>query len=137
MHTDMKQLSLAVSAGPATIHGTDWGGINVAHIQFPKGTDPRPLFVGLPRDMCEAPHWGLVLKGSVHVRYGDGKEEVVRAGEVYYWPPGHVVWVDEDYEAVEFSPADEMNQTLSHLRTKLAAMASQPSAASAQPSAVH
>lgn len=139
MHMNMKELSLAVDAGAATIHGQDWAGINVAHIQFPKGTDARPLLAGLPGDMCQAPHWGLVLKGSIHVKYGDGKEEIVRAGEVYYWPAPHAVWVDEDYAALEFSRADEMGATAEHLRRKLAAMASQASAAAAQqqPGAVH
>ena len=123
MHEDTAALAPCVQAGAATIHGTDWGGFNVAHIQFPKGTDSRPLFQGLPGNQCQAPHWGYVTKGSVHVQYADGTEEVVRAGQVYYWPPGHAVWVDEDYAAVEFSPAEEMGMTLAHLNRKLAAMA--------------
>jgi hypothetical protein len=54
------------------------------------------------------------------VRYADGTEERVKAGDVYYWPPGHTVWVDEDYEAVEFSPGVEMGELIEHLKTKLA-----------------
>jgi hypothetical protein len=63
--------------------------------------------------------WGTVLKGSIHVRYADGREETVHAGEVYYWPPGHTVWVDEDYEAVEFSPSGPMGELIAHLKSKL------------------
>lgn len=130
MHNDKSALATSVRAGEATIRGTDWGGINVAHIRFPKGTDARPLLQGMPGDVCHAPHWGYVLEGSIHVRYSDGKEEVVRAGEVYYWPPGHTVWVDEDYSSVEFSPAKEMGETLAHLNSKIAAMSqgAQPAA---------
>jgi hypothetical protein len=121
MHDDKQALAPRVQAGEAFVHGTDWGGINVAHIHFPKGTDARPLLEGLPGDTCHAPHWGYVLQGSIHVRYSDGKEEVVRAGEVYHWPAGHTVWVDEDYSAVEFSPAKEMGEVLDHLNRKIAA----------------
>ncbi|MDZ7685360.1 MAG: hypothetical protein U5O39_10495 [Gammaproteobacteria bacterium] len=33
-------------------------------------------------DLCQCPHWGTVVKGSIRVTYADGSEEVVRAGEV-------------------------------------------------------
>jgi hypothetical protein len=46
-------------------------------------------------------------------------EETVNAGEVYYWPPGHTVRVDEDYEAIEFSPSDQMGELMNHLEAKL------------------
>ena len=42
-----------------------------------------------------------------------------RAGDVYYWPPGHTVWVDEDYEAIEFSPSGQMGELMNHLEAKL------------------
>ncbi|CAN0426175.1 unnamed protein product, partial [Ectocarpus sp. 13 AM-2016] len=62
-----------------------------------------------------------VLKGSINVRYADGQEETVHAGEVYYWPPGHTVSVDEDYESVEFSPSDQMGELIKHLAMKMGA----------------
>jgi quercetin dioxygenase-like cupin family protein len=74
----------------------------------------------MPQNLCQCPHWGTVLKGSINVRYADGREETVRAGDVYYWPPGHTVWVDEDYEAVEFSPSEAMGLVIDHLKSKLA-----------------
>ena len=61
----------------------------------------------------------IVVKGSIHVTYTDGTEETVNAGEVYYWPPGHTVRVDEDYEAIEFSPSGEMGELIEHLAEKL------------------
>lgn len=54
------------------------------------------------------------------MRYTDGRKEVVEAGEVYYWPPGHTVWFEQDTEFVEFSPAEEMNKVLSHVASKMA-----------------
>lgn len=62
---------------------------------------------------------GRGLCPSCASRYADGCTETVRAGEVYYWPAGHTVWTDEDYRAVEFSPADGMRAVMDHLREKL------------------
>jgi hypothetical protein len=120
---DMKQLRTALptrlEAGGVCIQAEDWGDINVARIRFPKGADATPLLEGLPDNLCQCPHWGTVVKGSINVRYADGSEESVKAGEVYYWPPGHTVWVDEDYEAIEFSPSGPMGEVIDHLKSKL------------------
>jgi hypothetical protein len=113
-------LPTRLEAGGVCIQAQDWEGLNVARIRFPKGADATPLLEGLPQNLCPCPHWGTVVRGSIHVRYADGREELVRAGEVYYWPPGHTVWVDEDYEAVEFSPAGPMGEVIEHLKAKLA-----------------
>ena len=108
-----------LEAGGVCIQANDWGELNVARIRFPKGADATPLLEGLPQGLCQCPHWGTVLKGSIHVRYADGSEETVHAGDAYYWPPGHTVWVDEDYEAVEFSPSGPMREVIDHLNSKL------------------
>jgi hypothetical protein len=114
------QLPVRLEAGGVCIQAQDWADLNVARIRFPKGADATPLLEGLPQNLCQCPHWGTVLRGSIHVRYADGSEETVSAGDVYYWPPGHTVWVDEDYEAVEFSPSGPMGQVIDHLNSKLA-----------------
>ena len=112
-------LPTRIEAGGVCIQAEDWSGLNVARIRFPKGADATPLLVGMPGNLCQCPHWGTVLSGSIHVQYADGTEEIVRAGDVYYWPPGHTVWVDEDYEAVEFSPSAPMREVIDHLKSKL------------------
>ena len=112
-------LTTRLEAGGVCIQSEDWGELNVARIRFPKGADATPLLEGLPGGLCPCPHWGTVLKGSIRVRYADGTEEVVRAGEAYYWPPGHTVRMDEDYEAIEFSPARPMAELVAHLAKKL------------------
>ena len=113
------QLPTCLEAGGVCIQGQDWGDLNVARIRFPKGADATPLLQGMPQGLCQCPHWGTVLKGSIHVRFADGSEEIVAAGDVYYWPPGHTVWVEEDYEAIEFSPSVEMGQVINHLKSQL------------------
>lgn len=114
-------LSTRLDAGGVCIQAEDWGDINVARVRFPKGADATPLLEGMPHDLCQCPHWGTVVKGSINVRYADGSEETVKAGEVYYWPPGHTVWVDEDYEAIEFSPSGPMGEVIDHLKAKMGA----------------
>ncbi len=128
MYIDSDRIPIRIRAGEATIQGTDWGGMNVAHIRFPKGTDAAPLLQGLPGNVCQCPHWGVVLKGSIRVTYSDGREEIVRKGAVYYWPGGHTVRAEEDYEAIEFSPSKEMNAVLDHLATRLDELTAQPPA---------
>ncbi|MFP3943645.1 MAG: cupin domain-containing protein [Alphaproteobacteria bacterium] len=112
-------LPTRLDANGVCIQAEDWGEMNVARIRFPAGADATPLLEGMPDNLCQCPHWGKVLKGSIHVRYADGTEETVREGEVYYWPPGHTVWVDEDYEAVEFSPSEPMCRVIDHLKAKM------------------
>ena len=120
MKSDRDRLPTRLDAGGVCIQAQDWGDLNVARIRFPSGADATPLLQGMPQDLCPCPHWGTVLRGSIHVRYADGSEETVRAGQVYYWPPGHTVRVDEDYEALEFSPSRQMGELIDHLASRLA-----------------
>ncbi len=119
MKQQRNELPTRLEAGGVCFQGQDWGDINVARVRFPAGADAKPLLEGLPNDLCQCPHWGTVVKGSIHVTYADGTEETVTAGEVYYWPPGHTVRVDEDYEAIEFSPSGQMGELMNHLVAKL------------------
>lgn len=41
------------------------------------------------------------------------------AGEMYCWPAGHTVVVEEAVEMVEFSPHDQMSEVLAHVVGKL------------------
>lgn len=119
MKQQRNDLPTRLLAGELCIQAEDWADMNVARIRLPKGADATPLLKDLPGGLCQCPHWGAVLKGSIHVRYADGKEETVSAGEVYYWPAGHTVWVDEDYESVEFSPSGPMGEVIEHLKLQL------------------
>jgi hypothetical protein len=96
--------------GPVT-----WGGMTIALMELPAGTDATPWLKGLPGDLCQCPHWGYVLKGSIHIGYADGTEEVVKAGDVFYFPPGHTGWTDEEVAWVEVSPADEYAEVMAHV----------------------
>lgn len=119
MNERARDLPTTIDAGGVTFQTVDWEGLNVARICLPRGADAAPLLEGLPGNLCQAPHWGYVLKGSIHVTYADGREENVRAGNVYHWPAGHTVRVDEEYESIEFSPSAPMGEVLEHVSRKL------------------
>ncbi|HZQ65499.1 MAG TPA: cupin domain-containing protein [Gaiellaceae bacterium] len=48
---------------------------------------------------CLVEHVGLVLSGQAAVRMDDGTERLMKAGDLFYVPPGHDSWVvgDEPY----------------------------------------
>ena len=104
--------------GPA-IRGSDWGDLRSTFVSMPGGTDARPLFKGLPDDRCPAPHWGYVIRGRIRIIYAD-REEVLRAGDLYYLPSGHTAVVEEDFESVEFSPPSGHEQVLDAIRRNAA-----------------
>src|SRR5688500_16039565 len=99
----------------------EWGGMIVEISSFPAGVDATPIFKGLPDDRCQSPHWGYVLKGRARMRYKD-REEIIEAGDVYYLEPGHVPFIEEDSEIVEFSPKSEYQRTLEVVARNMAAM---------------
>jgi mannose-6-phosphate isomerase-like protein (cupin superfamily) len=84
------------------------------------GADLAPLLQGLEHDACQSAHWGFVVTGSVVVTYGDGSEERCSDGDLFYWPPGHTVRVEDDAELVMFSPQGDHGPVLDHILTKMA-----------------
>ena len=119
MKANIEELPIAAEALGEMIRGKDMGGMTSAYMQYPTGLDLAPLLAGLERDHCQCPHWGYVIEGSIRVNYEDGTEEVVSAGENYYWPAGHTVVVEEAVRMVEWSPHEEMSQVLAHVVGKL------------------
>jgi hypothetical protein len=120
MRAGENELAIELEVGGIVTRGEDWGGQLVRHLSLPPGADFTPLFKGLPGDMCQCPHWGYVVGGSIHLRYADGTEEHNKAGDIYYWPGGHTGWTDEGVTFIEFSPADELRPVLEHVGAQLA-----------------
>lgn len=92
-----------------------YGKISGEYFSLPAGMDIAPLLQGLEGNMCQAPHWGFVLKGTLTVTYGDGMQEVTHTNDLFYWPPGHTVKVEEDAEVILFSPQHEHTHVLDHM----------------------
>jgi hypothetical protein len=97
------------------------GAIGAEYFSLATGTDLAPLLAGLDGDACHAPHWGYVITGEVVVTYTDGGTESCSTGDVFHWPAGHSVRVDDDAELILFSPQDSHGAVMDHIASKLAA----------------
>jgi mannose-6-phosphate isomerase-like protein (cupin superfamily) len=87
------------------------GGYTVAFETYTADTDLGPFFEGLPNNQCQAAHWGYVIKGKLAYDFGD-HEETYETGDAYYVPPGHVPKLFAGTEVIEFSPTEELQETI-------------------------
>ena len=87
------------------------GGYTVAFEKYTADADLTPYFRGLPDDKCQAAHWGYVITGKLTFKTATG-EETFQTGDAYYVPPGHTPVLYAGTEIVEFSPTEELAQTL-------------------------
>lgn len=95
------------------------GVLSAEFFSLAAGTDIAPLLEGLTDDLCQAPHWGYLAKGSLTVTYSDESTETVAAGDLFYWPPGHTVKVQQDAELLMFSPERAHSEVLDHMKAKI------------------
>lgn len=87
------------------------GGYSVCFESHSADADWAGLFRGLPEDRCQVPRWGYVLEGMITFRFADSEETYV-AGDAYYVPPGHTPVHYAGAEIVEFSPTEELRETI-------------------------
>jgi len=95
---------------------TGLGKISGEYFSLSAGVDTTPLFMGLEGNLCQSPHWGYILSGELIVTNADGREEIVNAKDLFYWPSGHNVKVIEDAEIVMFSPQEEHTHVINHMK---------------------
>jgi hypothetical protein len=88
------------------------GGYSVGFERYSADADLAPLFVGLPEDRCQCPHWGYVIRGKVTFTYADGHSESYETGDAYFAPPGHTPTLFAGSEIVEFHPTEALMQTM-------------------------
>lgn len=96
-----------------------YGAIGAEYFSMAAGTDLAPLLQGLEDDACQSPHWGYLLQGKLTVSYTDGSQEEVKAEDLFFWPPGHTVRVEEDAEVVLFSPQHEHGHVIDHIKSQV------------------
>jgi len=118
---ERESIPLAIEGDGVEFRTQELGGMALAWVRLPKGADLRPLLEGLPDGLCQCPHWGIVLSGTVAMHTKSGRETYA-AGQAFYWPPGHAPEALEDCEYVDVSPAEELADVLAHV-TKQAATA--------------
>jgi len=58
---------------------------------------------------CQVEHVGLVLSGQAVARMDDGREVLMRPGDLFYVPPGHDSWVvgDEPYVSLHILGSED------------------------------
>jgi quercetin dioxygenase-like cupin family protein len=63
----------------------------------------------LGQSTCLVEHVGMVVSGCAVAAMDDGRVIEMRAGDVFYIPPGHDSWVvgDEPYVSLHFMGADD------------------------------
>lgn len=99
--------------------GVASGALGAEYFSMGAGTDLAPLLQGLDGDVCQSAHWGYLLEGDLVVTYADGSEERCTTGDVFHWPAGHSVRVEQDAELVLFSPQDDHTPVIDHIRGKV------------------
>src|SRR5262249_42202418 len=58
---------------------------------------------------CQVEHVGMVVSGCATAAMDDGRIIEMRAGDIFYVPPGHDSWAggDEPYQSLHFLGADD------------------------------
>jgi len=121
MRASRNELSKVMDTEELTMYEGVWGDMHIEYDIFKKRFDVTPLLKGLPNDRDPCPHWGIVVKGQMTIIY-DGKNEVAKAGDAYYFPPGHTAVVEAGTEVWEFSPNDKLQKTMEVIMRNFEAM---------------
>jgi hypothetical protein len=121
MRGSKADMEKSIDEGGIVVQEAVWGDMHVSFETFQVALDVAPLHKGCPDDRCQCPHWGYVLKGQVLIIYAD-HEEIIRAGDAYYLPPGHTAVYEAGTEAVEFSPNGPFQKTMENVLRNFEAM---------------
>ena len=111
--------------GPAIDHSGDLDDYTVNFVTIRQGHSLAPMLKGLPGDSCQCPHWGYLISGQITVSYPD-RQEVYDACDAFYMAPGHVPAAATGSEFIQFSPKDQLAETLAVMQAN-AQRAVQPS----------
>ncbi len=120
--TSKAEAPVTMESEVLTSRNVELDDFTVVFQEFHVDADGAPVFKGLPDDRCQCPHWGVVVRGEMCLRYADG-EETFRAGDAYVARPGHVPVVTAGTEVIEFSPSAPLAETLAVLGANMAAAA--------------
>jgi hypothetical protein len=110
-----------VDHGPVELRAAELDGFTVHFLHIKQLVDMTVMLRGLPGDMCHCPHWVVVTEGSMAVHYPD-HDEVARAGDVFYMPPGHVPTYEVGTRLIQFSPTEQLQATDEAIERNLRAL---------------
>ena len=109
------EIPVAMKDDNVEVRIVEVGEMTAGYFRLAKGTDLGPALAGLPGDRCPCPHWGYMIEGSLTMRTADG-DKTYRAGEAFYWAPGHVPVATEDCAYWDFSPTSEFMKVIEHIQ---------------------
>lgn len=93
-----------------------WGDMEVGLTTVDAPLDCTELYRvgGLPGGVCPCPHYGYVFSGALRATYPGtpDPDETAVAGEVYFFPAGHVLIYEEATRALEINPAYALEQCM-------------------------
>ncbi len=121
MRSSKAELPVTSEGGGVIVRETTWGAMHVEMPTFDKEFNMIPLLKGFPDDLDPVPFWGYVVKGGFRAIYED-REEVVKAGDVFYLPPGHAVIYEAGTEFVMFGPAELVEKAAPTIARNYAAL---------------
>ena len=101
--------------GPAIDRGGQLEDYTVDFVTIRESHSLAPMLKGLPGDSCQCPHWGYMLAGKITVSYPE-HEEVYQAGDAFYMPPGHVPAGETGSEFIQFSPRQQLADTVAVIK---------------------
>jgi hypothetical protein len=107
-------LEVVLKSEDTEIRRTDEGGLAICLLRLARGAHTAPVFVGLPGDRCQCPHWGHIIRGAIRVHTADGAR-TFEEGESYFWAPGHNLEALTDCEYLEISPAADYDALMAHV----------------------
>lgn len=85
------------------------GGMTIGRATYQPGWKwSAHVGAGLGKTSCEVEHVGLVVSGCATAAMDSGDVLEMRAGDLFYIPPGHDSWVvgDEPYVSLHFHGTD-------------------------------
>ena len=86
------------------------GGMTIGRASYEPGWRwSADVGVAMGLESCTVEHVGLVVSGCAAVGMTDGTVHEMRAGDLFYVPPGHDSWVvgDEPYVSLHFMGAGD------------------------------
>lgn len=106
MKSSFKELPVTKDNPQVIVRKIEWGGMSVGAVEVRQTYNDASKYKGLPDDQCQLPHWGYILEGQFRSKIGD-QEEVYKAGDVFYLPPGHTSVWEAGSVYIAFTLADE------------------------------
>lgn len=93
--------------------------MSAEYFSLATGVDTAPLCQGLEGNQCQSPHWGYVIKGQATMTDKNGQRETVKTNDLFYWPAGHNVKIEEDADIIMFSPQEFHSKVIDHIVSKM------------------